>query len=1557
MSRKSLVLIGILVLTALCLSGCGGGSSPVSVAVTASTSTVDATDAVTLSAAVTNDKNAAGVTWTVSGGGTLSGQTTTAATYTAPAASSTALSVTVTATSVADTTKTGTVTLTVPAAPAITTTSSALAGTVGTAYSVQLAGSGGISPYTWSVVSGSTLPAGLALSTAGVISGTPTAAAAGTTNVNFQIKDSGTATALTATQTLGVTIAAAPAITFTGTMPATATWNVAYTGSALASGGAGALTYSLSSGALPTGLTLAAAAVTGTPTAVGTYNFTIKAADAFGDSATHTYTVVVSYPPLNITTATTLPVGYVGSVYTSTTLAATGGNGAGYAWALASGSSLPAGLSLSAAGVITGTPTGTPGTASVTITVTDSASNTGSSTFSITIKAAVSITTGTTLPTGYVGSNYTQTLAATGGAGTPYTWTVASGSTLPAGLTLSAAGVLSGNPTTVGTPSFAIKATDSASNSATATFNMTIAAGVSITSSSTLPKGYQGTAYPGATLTATGGAGAPYTWTWAAAGGSSLPAGLILSTGGLISGTPTGSGTFSIVVTATDSVGNTMSQTASLTVEPTLTVSTTSPLNSGTISVPYSQTLMATGGSGAGYTWTLTSGASSLAALNLSMTGPLISGTPTTTGTATFAVQVTDSESHTAAATFSVTIYNALTITTTTLPVAYTQAAYSQQLNAGGGTGTGYTWSTTGASNLPTFNLSLSAAGVISGTPTTTGTATFTAKVTDSANNSATAALTITVYQPLGLPAPSATVPGPATVGQLYDGTVTLTGVGSGVLSWTITGLPADGLSSLTSGPTVHVTGTPTSAQTVTFNVTVTDTTTSVSVGPTTYSIVVSNPAPLTLPAVNPSSLPSATVGQAYTGAINATGGASPYTWTVNSAVVPTNGSAVALTNGLSVSNTGGNTLAVGGTPTSSGSVAISASIKDNLGTVAGPNAYTVTVNSAGSQITGQISLSNSCGSVNVPAITVSINTSPVQQVTTDNNGNYTFTAVPNGTYTITPTITGPTSAFYPATQSVTVSNGNLTGENFSVALGYTVSGTVSYAGSKTGRIYLVLGGNCGSGGPGTSLSAAGAFTIHGVSPGTYTAQAWMDNLGYGAQNASNPTGSSSSFTLSNANSTGVAVTLADPSAVTLSTGPTIETANPASGGAVLTFNAIKNSNSVETPTSYTVQWSTTSGFGTVAGSQSFPAIGAHGNGIWIISGLTNGQVYYFRAQGVAGSSTSNFSTVVGPITIGAPSTGNTISGTVTFTGTATGPLYVGFFDMNTSNVYGAVVGSKTSPPTSPATYTVQVPNGSNYYFFGIIDQNNDGIVDAGDITNVNSNSSAVTVITGNATLNLTLPSAGSTVAVPTQHWQSTNGTNTSAGYYLYINVREGNKLPVSATLTSGPNMIFPLDMGACTDCGTPQFSFNASIGSVRPNLGDAYGILVTYSDTTSETLTATVSAVLNAFATSLAPTTGTSTSTTPTFTWTDPASASSYVYEFSISDNSGNQIWQIPGNNSKLNGFSSTITSITWGTDPTNSSNTPTLSSLSTSTTYFWQIQVQDSNDNTAQAQVAYQP
>ena len=716
-------------------------------------------------------------------------------------------------------------------------------------------------------------------------------------------------------------------------------------------------------------------------------------------------------------------------------------------------------------------------------------------------------------------------------------------------------------------------------------------------------------------------------------------------------------------------------------------------------------------------------------------------------------------------------------------------------------------------------------------------------------------------------------------------------------------------------------------------------------------------------------SLGSANAGQSYSAAINAVGGdRANYAWTLNSTPVPTNGTPVAIgTSGLRVTNTGGFTLAIGGTPTTAGTVTFNVSVKDvGISQTAGPVQYSITVNPAPSyQVSGQIYL-DVCGNVPVPPMTVSINTSPVKTTTT-NNGQFTFNNVPNGTYTVTPSISGPSSIFSPASQSVKVNGNGVSGLNFSAELGYTVTGSVAYSGSKKGRIYVVLNSNnCGGSTYGTSivLPPTGgtypiSFNIRGVEPGSYSLQAWMDTLGYGAPNAADPAGGVSSINVPNlsANPVALSVTLKDPSAVTLSSPPSLQGGGAFDKGAVIPYQPITDNKSVELPTSYTVQWSTTSTFNAIAGSHSFPATGNNSN-VWILSGLTDGQVYYFRARGVAGSSTSTFSTPIGPFTIGAPTTGSTLSGTVTFPGTATGPLYVGVYDQNSNKVYAAVV----SHPVSPQAYSVKVPNSSNttaYFLFAIIDQNNDGLVDTGDITNTSGNNGppAVTV-NGATTANLTLSNANSTVALTTLHTRQAdpnaqNGYNDS--YNLNFDVYSGIKLPVAVSLLSGPNAIVPMDVGQCGDCGNNGFGFWIGLNSAVPKVGDAYGFLVTYSDGTTQNFTVSVSTVLSAFATNMLPN-ASGASTTPTFTWTDPASAGNYIYSFSLWDSNGNTIWQIPGNDSKSNGFSNSITSIPWGTDPTGGGSTPTVTSLSSGSMYNWQIQAQDSSGNEAQMQVSFQ-
>jgi hypothetical protein len=186
--------------------------------------------------------------------------------------------------------------------------------------------------------------------------------------------------------------------------------------------------------------------------------------------------------------------------------------------------------------------------------------------------------------------------------------------------------------------------------------------------------------------------------------------------------------------------------------------------------------------------------------------------------------------------------------------------------------------------------------------------------------------------------------------------------------------------------------------------------------------------------------------------------------------------------------------------------------------------------------------------------------------------------------------------------------------------------------------------------------------------------------------------------------------------------------------GAVLQINPITDVNGMGLATSYNIQWSTSVTFSPVTGSTNVPATGGddplilHG-----LTGLTNGSSLYFRIQGVAGASLSNWAAWKAgtanpvPVTIGAPSGGNLISGLVTFTGTATGPLYAGFYDMSTGNVYAAV----ETNPVSPQPYSVSVPTGSSYFFFGIMDQNNNSVIDAGDISNTGQGGEVAIAITG----------------------------------------------------------------------------------------------------------------------------------------------------------------------------------------------------------------------------------
>ncbi|MGA9565601.1 MAG: putative Ig domain-containing protein [Candidatus Korobacteraceae bacterium] len=168
-----------------------------------------------------------------------------------------------------------------------------------------------------------------------------------------------------------------------------------------------------------------------------------------------------------------LPAAVINVPY-SATLTAVGGKQP-FVWAMASGT-LPPGLTIStsgANGVISGTPT-TLGTTSFKVQVTDSQTPTAAvdiASESITVNPTLSIST-TSLTAGSVGVPYGATLAAVGGV-SPYTWSLTSGS-LPAGLTLSTSGFITGTPTAQGTQSFTVQVSDSATPASTASASLSL---------------------------------------------------------------------------------------------------------------------------------------------------------------------------------------------------------------------------------------------------------------------------------------------------------------------------------------------------------------------------------------------------------------------------------------------------------------------------------------------------------------------------------------------------------------------------------------------------------------------------------------------------------------------------------------------------------------------------------------------------------------------------------------------------------------------------------------------------------------------------------------------------------------------------------------------------------------------------------------------------------------------------------------------------------------------------------------------------------------------------
>ncbi|WP_017164743.1 putative Ig domain-containing protein [Xanthomonas phaseoli] len=562
-----------------------------------------------------------------------------------------------------------------------------------------------------------------------------------------------------------------------------ATAGSAYSQTLTASGGTPGYSFVISAGTLPAGMTLNAAGVlSGTPTASGSFNFTVTATDSgVPTSGSRAYTLTVAGANVTLP-ATTLPAGTAGQAYSSAITPATGGI-APYSYALTAGA-LPAGITLnSSSGTLSGTTTSV-GSFNFSVTATDSTSGTpsqGTRGYTLNIAAPTIALAPATVPTATRGTAYSQTLTASGGTAA-YTYAITSGA-LPAGITLASNGTLSGTATLEGTFNFTVQATDANSFTGTQAYSLTVAGPNLVLPASTLPAGTAGQAYAAAIAPATGGT-APYSYAVTA---GALPGGVVLdaATGGL-SGTPTVSGTFTFTLTVTDSTPSPAAQASrsyALTVNAATLVLGQPTLPAAVRGSAYSQVLTASGGI-APYRYSIASGTLP-AGLTLASDGTL-SGTPTVQGTSSFTIAVADAGNATATQAYTFTVNDAAPVAVADVAATMTDTAVTAAVTAN---------DTGSITAIAIASAPTNGTAVVSGlevvyTPNAgfTGTDVLSYTATGAGGTSAAVTLTITVnVRPVAVSVTAAAVPGEA---QQVDITRNATG-GPFVAAAVVAVLPA----------------------------------------------------------------------------------------------------------------------------------------------------------------------------------------------------------------------------------------------------------------------------------------------------------------------------------------------------------------------------------------------------------------------------------------------------------------------------------------------------------------------------------------------------------------------------------------------------------------------------------------------------------------------------------------------------------------------------------------------------------------------------------------------
>ncbi len=656
-----------------------------------------------------------------------------------------------------------TFTLTVNELPAITSANTTTF-TVGTAGTFTVTATGHPVP---ALSESGALPSGVTFNAAaGVLSGTPAVGSGGSYSITFTATNS----VGPANQVFTLVVDEAPAFTSANTtafaLGATGTFTVTASGHP-------APTLSLTSGALPSGVTFTAATgvLSGTPAAGsgGSYALTFTATNGVGTNATQSFTLAVT-DGAAITSAntTTFTVGSAGTF----TVTATGSP----APTLSESGALPAGVTFNAAtGVLSGTPAaGTGGSHAITFTATNLVGSPATQAFTLIVNEAPAITSANTT-TFAIGVAGTFSVIASGHP-TP-TFGVAGA--LPSGVTFNAAtGVLSGTPAASGTYALTFTATNGVGADATQAFTLNVTQPPAITSANTTT--FTAGSAGAFTVTATGSPAPTLSESGA------LPAGVTFNAAtGQLSGTPAAGtgGSYALTFTATNGIGSPATQAFTLIVNeaPAFTSANTIAFTVGTAgsftvtaSGHPAPALSLTGALPSGVTFTAATG--KLAGTPAAGTGGSYALTFTATNgvgtnaTQSFTLAVTDAPAITSANTTTFTAGSAGTFTVTATGTPTPTLSESGALPAG-----------------VTFN---AATGVLSGTPAagTGGSYALTFTATNLVGSPATQAFTLIVNEAPAITSANTTA---FTVGTAGSFIVTANGHPAPALSLTGGALPS----------------------------------------------------------------------------------------------------------------------------------------------------------------------------------------------------------------------------------------------------------------------------------------------------------------------------------------------------------------------------------------------------------------------------------------------------------------------------------------------------------------------------------------------------------------------------------------------------------------------------------------------------------------------------------------------------------------------------------------------------------------------------------------------